>query len=253
MEDNNILDVIEKIEKMTNESIRKEKDTIDVDGRKYWLDRSGKVSEILLPIPGAINIKSLTGIIDYLESNLDELKPGFVFIRVLSENNVIIESKLMGSFEQRSIYLNSRYSAPERSLNRYVDHENLIISLMSTYAPTNDRDKVAALLSKVKVSAESNMTDNGVTQTISAKSGVSLQEDVELPSIVSLAPYRTFTEIEQPISNFVLRLKKEGNYVSAGLFEADGGAWKNKAMLSIKKWLNEKLKTKGLDAYKVIA
>ncbi|MCK5612382.1 hypothetical protein KAR91_61490 [Candidatus Pacearchaeota archaeon] len=253
MEDKNIVDVIEKIEEMTDESIRKEIFFVEVDGRKYWIDKGGIKTAIKLPQAMAIHLKSLTGVVDYLKSNIDNLMSEEVFIRVLSENDVIIESKLMGDFKQRPVYLTSTYLEPNRSLNRYIDHEELIISLMSTYAATNDRDKVAALLSKVKVSDESNMTDNGVTQTVSAKKGVSLQEDVELPSIVSLAPYRTFTEIEQPISNFVLRVRKDGSSVSAGLFEADGGAWKNAAMLSIKKWLDEKLKAKGLDAYKVIA
>lgn len=43
----------------------------------------------------------------------------------------------------------------------------------------------------------------------------------------------------QPESKFVFRMQDGPR---AALFEADGGAWKNDAMLSIKKFLEEQLK-----------
>jgi len=51
--------------------------------------------------------------------------------------------------------------------------------------------------------------------------GVAAVENINLPNTVTLKPFRTFAEVSQPESEFVLRLK-EGNRV--GLFEADGGA-----------------------------
>lgn len=49
-------------------------------------------------------------------------------------------------------------------------------------------------------------------------------------SRISLRPYRTFTEVEQPESEFILRLDDEGR---VGIIEADGGAWKMTAKANI--------------------
>lgn len=53
-----------------------------------------------------------------------------------------------------------------------------------------------------------------------------------------LQPYRTFLEVEQPASDFLLRLDKEGR---PALYEADGGAWKLEAKRNIAAYLCEQL------------
>lgn len=54
-----------------------------------------------------------------------------------------------------------------------------------------------------------------------------------------LRPYRTFREVEQPASRFVLRLQSgQGDGMpKAALFEADGGAWRLTAIEAIARWL----------------
>lgn len=55
-------------------------------------------------------------------------------------------------------------------------------------------------------------------------------------------PYRTFTEVAQPMSNFIFRVKDNDRYgVTCALFEADGGAWKNEAKANIKAHLEKEL------------
>ena len=53
-----------------------------------------------------------------------------------------------------------------------------------------------------------------------------------------LRPLRTFPEVEQPVSPFVVRFK-EGK--KAALFNADGGAWKVAAVKSIGSFLRKEL------------
>jgi hypothetical protein len=59
---------------------------------------------------------------------------------------------------------------------------------------------------------------------------------------VTLAPYRTFREVEQPRSEFLFRLRNKApdNLPECALFEADGGRWKLDAMLTIKEWLKDR-------------
>ena len=84
--------------------------------------------------------------------------------------------------------------------------------------------------------------DTGVGQKAAIKKGVASLQEVEVPSPCRLMPYRTFTEVAQPMSNFIFRVKDNDRYgVTCALFEADGGAWKNEAKANIKAYLEKEL------------
>ena len=53
---------------------------------------------------------------------------------------------------------------------------------------------------------------------------------VEVRPRVQLRPFRTFLEVEQPESEFLLRVDADKGI---GLFEADGGVWKLEAKRNI--------------------
>ena len=55
---------------------------------------------------------------------------------------------------------------------------------------------------------------------------------------VTLQPFRTFLEVEQPAGEYIFRVQP-GN--SCALFEADGGLWRLKAMDLVKGWLKNNL------------
>lgn len=59
--------------------------------------------------------------------------------------------------------------------------------------------------------------------------------------VVTLAPFRTFTEVPQPESPFIFRAKDAGAEAIPllALFECDGGKWQTQAMESIKKFLDD--------------
>lgn len=66
--------------------------------------------------------------------------------------------------------------------------------------------------------------------------GVAAKADAIVPNPVSLAPYRTFQEVEQPISQFVFRIGDRGT-PEFKLVEAEGGIWKTEAVRKIKDYL----------------
>lgn len=71
-----------------------------------------------------------------------------------------------------------------------------------------------------------------------ARQGVAIKAMVAVKPRVPLRPFRTFQEVEQPESEFLLRLDEDGNI---GLFEADGGMWRLTARQTIKAFLEAKL------------
>ena len=93
--------------------------------------------------------------------------------------------------------------------------------------------------------------DDGVTQKATVKKGINGKEDAVVPNPVNLRPYRTFTEVEQPESEFVFRMKQSDHDVCCALFEADGGAWKREAMKKVKEYLEFELN--GAERFTVIS
>lgn len=90
-----------------------------------------------------------------------------------------------------------------------------------------------------RISKDDSVTseDNGVSQTVSARQGISLKSYERVRTRIPLRPYRTFTEVEQPESIFLIRVSDRG----ISFIEADGGMWKLSARETIKRFLEEQL------------
>lgn len=113
------------------------------------------------------------------------------------------------------------------------DQDKAIIELRSRFIPTEDSEYLLSLISRINNDQGVKTEDNGVSQTVVVRQGVSLATNEVIKPRLSLKPFRTFREIPQPESEFILRLDEEGR---VGLFEADGGIWKLIAKDSIKQY-----------------
>lgn len=111
-------------------------------------------------------------------------------------------------------------------------------------------DYLLDLLSRISKDSNVATTDNGVSQTVEARKGIALKTVEPLKSRIPLRPFRTFQEVEQPESEFLLRMDEEGNI---GLFEADGGMWKLKARETVKAYLETQLHKEVQDGTVIIA
>lgn len=127
---------------------------------------------------------------------------------------------------------------PGITTNQSMTQEQAVVELQSLYAVTDDRDYLLALLSRIDVNQGVSSVDNGISQEVSVRTGAVLKEKQIVQPIVHLQPYRTFLEVEQPASDFLLRLDKDGR---PALYEADGGAWKLEAKRNIAAYLGEQL------------
>lgn len=186
----------------------------------------------------SFTISTLTGLVDYIKSETDKL-PEKLIIHVESPTQVQLFSPL-NSDRKREQYLYAQAILPENiRYERFIDTEQFNIMLQSSFVANNDRDILLKYTGLVKDEAVKSIGDNGISQAVTIKTGVASVGQAEVPNPVTLAPYRTFPEVIQPESKFIFRMK-EGP--SAALFEADGGAWRNTAILGIKEYLNEALK-----------
>lgn len=126
--------------------------------------------------------------------------------------------------------------------------EVALIELRSLCIPNEGTAYLLDLLSRMTNENSVSTNDNGVTQTVEARQGVALNALVEIKPRVMLRPFRTFLEVEQPESEFLLRVDPDEGI---GFFEADGGIWKLEAKKNIADYF---LKNMGdlIDAGKVV-
>ena len=111
-----------------------------------------------------------------------------------------------------------------------------MVALRSKFVPTPEQTALLESLKRITNSNEVKTEDNGVTQVVTAKSGATLGS-VKVQPVWCLRPYRTFTEIDQPDSLFLLRLHSNGGETTYSLYETDGGAWAVTAMNLVREYL----------------
>lgn len=138
----------------------------------------------------------------------------------------------------RQVYYEAKATDVPGFRDGFREQDKAIIELRSRFAPGEGVDYLLDLLSRISKDSNVATTDNGVSQTVEARKGIALKVVEPLKPRVPLRPFRTFQEVEQPESEFLLRMDEAGNI---GLFEADGGMWKLKARQTVKAFLEEQL------------
>lgn len=192
-----------------------------------------------IPSPEKINVTSLDSIVKLVKCEAERLMSSDhipVFVRVDTPRQVSVFSGCAEDFKRHYFY-QATCDVPD-FYEGFRSHETAIIELQSRYADGEGRDYLLNLLSSISRESNVSTNDNGVSQTVQARSGVSLLQTVQVKPRVSLRPYRTFLEVEQPESQFLLRLNDKGE---VGLFEADGGIWKLSAKKNVSVYLESAL------------
>ena len=222
----------------------KETEVIDIKGHKY---STKGLSVVKTPSPEQLKTRTLTALVDYIKSGIDEKDSKNLLIHVISPTSVALYSELR-SDKERELYLSCEALLPSITYGRFMEVEQFNIMLQSSFVDEHDRSKLLIITGKITDSAVKEVGDDGISQAVTIKTGVAKLNDVLVPNPTILAPFRTFPEIQQPASAFIFRMQSGP---TAAIFEADAGAWRNEAMKRIKEYLEENLQ--GLDYIKVIS
>lgn len=210
---------------------------------KVFYDSSRVSLAELEPIKYAetLEVNSLTGLVGYLKDRFDEkIKdhfPNRLLIHVESPTKVRVLSSLNANRKRESL-IQAAAILNRFPYGEFLDQERFKIGLQSLFVRNDDADAIMRFASAIKVEDGAEIKDNGVSQTVTVRTGASTIGQGEVPSPAVLKPYRTFLEVDQPESQFIFRIQ-EGPRLA--LFEADGGLWKYEAMNNIKEYLEKEL------------
>lgn len=218
------------------------------DGRILWQCGEQKeiIESLLLPEPKALDVATLHGIVDAYRAKLHGEQD--VVIHLASPSCVAITAPIVGGQKQTFTYVAALCETPSLPVGYFMNLEDFIINVQTTFEMTAERDRVLAFVGGLTAGIAAEITDTGAAQMVATKRGLTRAGTAEAwQNPVQLAPHRTFAEVEQPHSAFILRLKQvktvntEEITAQAGLFEADGGAWKTEAIENIRTWLKAAL------------
>ena len=209
--------------------------TIEVDGSVYSNQKLEHIQD-KKPMPRCIDLTGLDSICKMVR-NEAELVGLQIFIQVKDYKSVTVFTSLDEDDDRLYLY-KCVADTPAVTTDRFMAYEKAVIELRSLYIPNEGTEYLLQLLSSISNESKVISSDNGVTQQVEARSGIALNSMVKVKPRVILQPFRTFVEVEQPESEFLLRINERGEI---GFFPADGGVWKLEATRNVAGYFEENL------------
>jgi hypothetical protein len=228
-------ELIEKIEQLVT-------DRLTVEVGEYTYSAANLRPVMYVPRPDTIRVHNLRGFCGFITNDIDGMiVKDESLIVVDSPTHVRLISAVDGLDLKREELVRADMDENLKTFpfGKFMSQEEFAIWFRSLFVQetgNDDFDYVLSYSSKLVGGTQIEGSDDGITQEVQVKRGISgaLKEQIGLKPIVRLSPYRTFREVEQPQSEFLLRVRMDGNNnPTVALFEADGGAWINQATKNI--------------------
>lgn len=215
-----------------------------VECGEYLFARKEYKPILYIPRPDTLRGYTLTGLLDYIKNNRELLLLDQCMIQIESHESVKLLARFDNEDLKRSCFFQSKLddNLPEFPFDSFIGPEEFCIKARALFVPNDDLDAVIAMASKVVAQNEVITKDDGLSQEIQVRRGVSgaAKDQTETKGMYRLRPYRTFREVEQPEASFILRFKAVENGVpKIALFDAEGGIWRNNAILAIKEYIEK--------------
>lgn len=221
-------------------------EVLEINGGVYtfFCGRMNRMERVLpddLPEPSSVTVFSLNGLVDMIRADVDgmfaEGQPMHI-VRVTDETTVEVLSPALGFNKVRHRRILCQAPVPRIRFGQYLETEDFQVMMQTCFEKSDARDMVMTLAGSVSKEQSMRKSDDGMTQTVQVQTGVVTVGDVSLKNPVPLTPLRTFYEVEQVTSPFILRFDENAK---AALYEGDGGAWRLKAVSAVADWLRRNL------------
>ena len=224
----------------------------EVDCSTFVISSDGSANELRPTIdhPDTLPLNSLDALVKLVKTEASEMDtplyitiPDHMTVRCFGQPDAAARYF-------RQVYYEARATdVPGWSDKVQLGFEEAQIALRTRFQETKDTVYAMKLLSDICLGAKVTYNDNGIATTVVTQKGVALQTNEAIRPIVNLKPYRTYQEVEQPESIFLIRVGERG----ISFTEADGGMWKLKARETIKEFLEKRLEQEVTEGSVVIA
>lgn len=213
----------------------------DIDsGSTFAITSDGEVTEIRPTIdhPDTLHLHSLDALVKLVQTEAAKAaEPLYITIPDHLTVRCFGRPDPNARFFRQVYYEAKATDVPGWDEKVQLGFEEAQIALRTRFQETPDAIYAMKLLSDICCGAKLVYNDNGIATTVTTQKGIALQSNEQVRPIITLKPYRTFQEVEQPESIFLIRVNERG----ISFTEADGGMWKLQARETVKAFLEEKL------------
>lgn len=230
----------ETIQKILDVSRPETHTVTDVHGVKtvFSTKQLHQVVAVAPKLPNRLEVSTLSGFADLIKAQLNGMDfagDQTFMVHIEDEATVILVDKHADTHGRRMEAARATPVEFDRfSFGYWMTQEEFTIAVASKFADTPDKAYVLSLAATLTNEATRTSEDDGFTQKVNVKAGLRLAKEETIKPRVDLAPFRTFPELEQPVSGFVFRARCEGRGPELMLVEADGGRWKVDAIAKIR-------------------
>ena len=193
------------------------------------------------PIIDTYKFNTLDGFIDYCNIFIENK-----IIHIENEKSIKCYSYDIDRFQRRKFIAHCALDRTEYRSGYYEPIEDFILNLKTMYVQTDVISNLVAILGNIVDEDIRTTSDDGISQSITVKKGINLRSQTDLPVFLKLQPYSTFIEIEQPVIEFLLRVKSKTDGIVASLFESKNTLWKIYSVKKICAYVYNRLKEQGL-------
>jgi len=221
-----------------------------IDGSEYV--SSGEDSRIInKPVLEPIVCNTLTGIVDFINMNetlpvSEQILINPVCIHIISNSRVELIGNFNDDWRTKKIWVKAK--CDDYSLGRVSKSlEEFLVLLQSFFVQDSETRYLLSILSKITAVNGVEVTDKGVSLAIERKKDIHFKESDDIRSQFAFCPYRTFTEIEQPESLFILRVQGDSEKgINIVMEQTTDPTWKISAIERIKEFFQGKITDKGI-------
>jgi len=188
------------------------------------------------PIPDKLTVHTLNGVATFCNTFTDA---EISYVHVESARSIKVWGNVQGRHRQRACFLHATLFREQGfPFGKSLDQESFVIGVQAAFVDNENRVKFLRVAGSITEEGSLKASDDGVSQALAVRSGVSLDSSLEFKNPVWLAPYRTFPEVEQPSSPFIFRAAKGPQLC---LHETGETEWQLTAIKAIAAYLADKI------------
>lgn len=223
-----------------------EPDTIEVDGRTWRKQGYAEITPFKKDLCDPMKLGSLTAFAAFIGT--DEMyRDNGLMIHVVSPTCVELVS-LLDEHGRRNNYAIAKARIDSHfTTEQWHNQDDFVTSLQAHFVNDLDRAQLLKVCGNLRGGSSAVLTDDGVTQKVSTARGVEMKGMEEMPNPVSLRPWETFAEIEQPERQYIVRVKGDEKPLLA-LFAVPDPVAAMRTCEKIEAWLRQVLPSEFHDA-----
>ena len=161
-------------------------------------------------------------------------------IHVHDYHAVYVYGEYEEEFGRRKKYLSCEQNDFDFRFNHYYPQDEFLIKLLTQFEESEHRESLLKIVSSVKDQTTAEYTDDGTSQNVVVKKGITKMEKMDLPNPIELVPKNSFPEVVELLSPYVLRIR-DGQEPGFALFSGGIGQYRIEAIKRIKTLLSKEL------------